>query len=296
MCFIVFLDVETTGTDPSKDEIIQISAIKFLGPQEIDRFNTYINPGCPIPFEATSVNGITDAMVANAPKIHDIKESFFNFIGDAVLVGYNVSFDLKFISIAYGGALDGAKFIDVMNWAHKHLDLPNYQLKTVAEYLDFCPTGSFHDALTDCEATSDIFWKLCIQELMDYSNIFYAPKPKKKKAFAHFRPKEIVPRTTPTDTSHPLFGKKIVFTGDLSISRSEAAQMAVDCGALVRTSISSKTNYLVVGRQDIAIVGEDGMSDKEEKAHELNALGKASIEIIGEPEFMLLLGEVVQCG
>ena len=62
--FIVFLDVETTGTDPSKDEIIQISAIKFLGTQEIERFDTYVNPGCPIPFEATSVNGITDKAFA----------------------------------------------------------------------------------------------------------------------------------------------------------------------------------------------------------------------------------------
>lgn len=294
--FIVFLDVETTGTDPSKDEIIQISAIKFLGTQEIERFNTYVNPGCPIPFEATSVNGITDTIVANAPKIYDIKESFFRFIDDAVLVGYNVSFDLRFISIAYGGALDGVQFIDVMNWAHKHLDLPNYHLKTVSEYLGFHPAGSFHDALTDCEATSDIFWKLCIQELMDYSNTFHAPRQKKKKAFAKFRPKEISPRTTQMDTSHPLFGKKIVFTGDLSISRFEAAQMAVDCGALVRTSVSGKTNYLVVGKQDITIVGEDGMSDKEEKAHELNASGKASIEVISECEFMSLLGEVIQCG
>lgn len=72
--------------------------------------------------------------------------------------------------------------------------------------------------------------------------------------------------------------------------------MAVDCGALVRTSVSGKTNYLVVGKQDITIVGEDGMSDKEEKAHELNASGKASIEVISECEFMSLLGEVIQCG
>ena len=224
--FMVFLDVETTGTDPFKDEIIQVSAIKFLGTQEIDRFNTYVNPCCSIPFAASSINGITDAMVANAPKIDDIKEPFFDFIDDAVFVGYNVPFDLKFISIAYGGLLDEVKFIDVMNWAHKHLDLPNYRLETVAEHLGFHPTGSFHDALTDCEATSYIFWTLYIQELLDCSDIFYAPKQRKKKAFAQFHPKEIVPRMTPTDTSHPLFGKKIVFTGDLSISRREAGQLA----------------------------------------------------------------------
>lgn len=294
--FIVIIDTETTGVDPAKDAIIQISAIKFFGTQEIDRINTYINPGRPIPTEATLINGITNSMVANAPNIDDVRGILFDFVEDAVLVGYNVAFDLSFISTAYGGSFDGVECIDVMNWARKYLDLPNYQLETVAEHLGFCPSGNFHNSLIDCEATADVFWKLCMQELLGGSHVFYAPKLSKKKGFDTFRPKEIVPRAIPTDTNHPLYGKRIVLTGELSVGRREAAQMAADAGAIIKSSVSGKTNHLIVGAQDPTIVGADGMSGKEEKAHELNALGKASIEIINEDEFMSLLGEVTECG
>ena len=66
-------------------------------------------------------------------------------------------------------------------------------------------------------------------------------------------------------------------------------QMAVDAGAILKTTVSSKTGYLVVGKQDITIVGMDGMSSKEEKAHELNNSGKAHIQIIDEQEFLQLV-------
>ena len=294
--FIVFLDVETTGVNPHDDAIIQLSAIKFFGNKELNRLNTYINPDRPIPSETTSIHNITDDMVKDAPRIDDIKTAFLEFIKDSILVGYNITFDLNFISIAFGGILDGIQYFDVMHLAKSHLDLPDYQLGTVAEYLGFCPNGSFHDSMTDCEATADAFWKLCTQELLRYSPVYHAPKRKKKRAFETFRLKEIVPQVTSTDINHPLYGKRIVFTGELSIDRHSAVQMAVDVGASVKSGISSKTDYLVVGVQDSAIVGSGGQSGKEEKAHELNALGKASIEIIREDEFMSLIKGGVQCG
>lgn len=207
--FIVFLDVETTGIDPAKDDIIQLSAIKFSGNQEIDRFNTYINPSRSIPADATSVNKITNEMVVDAPKIGDIQDKFMAFIENAVLVGYNVIFDLNFISIAFNGMLDGMQYLDAMHLAKRHLDLPDYRLETVATYLGFCIEGCFHDSLTDCEATADVFWKLITQELLIKSPVFHAPKQKKKKSFDTFRPKEIVPQAIPTNTNHPLYGKKI---------------------------------------------------------------------------------------
>lgn len=66
-------------------------------------------------------------------------------------------------------------------------------------------------------------------------------------------------------------------------------QMAVDAGAILKNTVSSKTGYLVVGKQDVAIVGMDGMSTKEEKAHALNEAGKANIQIISESEFLELV-------
>lgn len=294
--FTVFMDVETTGIHPGKDKIVQLSAIKYLGRQEIDRLNTYVNPGCPIPSDATAINGITDDMVREAPQIDEIKDVFLNFIKDTIIVGYNITFDLNFICEALNCGLDGIKYIDVMYLAKKHLELPDYRLETVVQSLGFCPENGFHNSLVDCEATADVFWKLCVQDLAENFPAFKSTKVKKKKGFETFHPKEVVPLAEPSDLNHPLYGKRIVFTGDLSFSRREAAQMAVNVGAIVKTSVSTKTDYLVVGKQDITLVGDDGMSGKEEKAYELNALGKASIRIINESEFISLVEGVALHG
>lgn len=294
--FIVFIDVETTGLSVSRDEIIQLSAIRFFGNNETARFDTYINPGRTIPAASIEINKITDDMVSGAPTINDVRSRFLEFIEGAFLVGYNVSFDLNFINTALDGALVGIEYFDVMSLARKLLDLPDYKLETVAEYLGFHPEYGFHNSLTDCEATADVFWKLSAQVLLNDSRIFLPRKFQSKKKSHSFSPKEIVPSATPTDSSHPLYGKKIVFTGELSIGRHEAAQLAVDVGASVKSGVSGKTNYLVVGTQDPTIIGASGMSGKEEKARELNALGKASIEIISECEFISLLEGVVQHG
>ena len=66
-------------------------------------------------------------------------------------------------------------------------------------------------------------------------------------------------------------------------------QMAVNSGALVKTAVSKKTDFLIVGRQDTSLVGEDGMSTKEERAYDLINSGKADIKIIGETEFISLV-------
>lgn len=291
---IVFIDVETTGLSPTRDVIIQLSAIRFLGHREIARFNTYVNPGRAIPFDATSVNGISDEMVADAPEINSVRSQFLEIVKDAFIVGYNVPFDLNFINAAYDGALVGTEYLDLLPLAQMCLELPDYQLSTVAEHLDCQPEGRFHDSLNDCEATANIFWTLGAQLLLSQSRTCSPIKQKGGMNFERFSPKDIIPSTTPTDSSHPLYGKSIVFTGELSISRNSAAQMAADVGAIIKNTVSRKINYLVVGIQDTAIVGADGMSGKEEKAHELNASGKASIEIISEGEFMSLLNRGVQ--
>lgn len=66
-------------------------------------------------------------------------------------------------------------------------------------------------------------------------------------------------------------------------------QLAVNVGAIVKTSVTSKTSYLVVGDQDLMRVGDDGLSTKHEKAIALNASGKANIQIIPESEFLKMV-------
>ena len=101
--------------------------------------------------------------------------------------------------------------------------------------------------------------------------------------------KEILPSCDQFDCNHPLFQKNIVFTGELSIERRDAMQKAVDKGAVLRSAVSRRTNFLVVGIQDARLVGCSGKSTKEEKAQELNALGEAFIRVLSEQEFFDLL-------
>lgn len=66
-------------------------------------------------------------------------------------------------------------------------------------------------------------------------------------------------------------------------------QQAIDVGAIIRTSVSTKTDFLVVGQQDSELVGVDGKSSKEEKAQELISSGKGKIQILNEAEFLSML-------
>lgn len=284
----LFVDVETTGLNPMTDAIVQVSALRYFGREFVDGLNSYVNPHRHIPEASVKVHGITDDKVKDSPTIGEIKEPFMNLVKGAILVGHNVTFDLDFLNNAFDGALDGVEYIDTLEHAKQFLKLPDYQLKTVADYVEFYPEGGYHDSLTDCTATVAILFRLQLDKPF-YSKPYRSKKPIHPNST--FTPKDLVPAILPDGFQHPLRGKKIVFTGDLSISRLDAAQMATDVGAIVRSSISSKTDYLVVGNQDPTLVGDGGMSGKEEKAHELNALGKASIQLIDEQEFMSLLEE-----
>jgi len=110
-----------------------------------------------------------------------------------------------------------------------------------------------------------------------------------KKLFpSHAQPKvsDITPVAPVADSSHALFGKNVVLTGDLeSLTRPAAMQKIVNVGGIVKSSVSAKTDYLVVGKQDLSVVGSDGLSSKERKAHELIESGK-EIVILNEQEFL----------
>lgn len=94
----VIFDLETTGTSCYTDQVVEISAIKVLDEKIVEEFSTLVNPGIPIPYYASIVNGITDDMVSDAVSFDVALADFVNFIGDLPLVGHNIhSFDMKFI-------------------------------------------------------------------------------------------------------------------------------------------------------------------------------------------------------
>lgn len=161
--YVVF-DLETTGVDVIKDDIIEISAVKVLGGKVADTFSTLVNPGRPIPYYATQVNGITDEMVEDAPDIREALADFLAFAGNAVLVGHNIqSFDLNFVSNAAEGLFGKTvenDYIDTLHMARSCLpELSHHKLVDVASYFHISAEGA-HRALNDC-----IMNQKCYEEL-----------------------------------------------------------------------------------------------------------------------------------
>jgi len=297
----VILDTETTGLNPPSDKIIQLSAIKYAPTgAPVGFYNTYLNPGRPISVEASSVNGITYDMVSNAPKAEDIRDTFLSFLEEDLIVGYNVNFDLRFLYYAFGDIFDEWGYVDAMMMAREFLQMPDYKLSTVASCIGFEPSSSFHDSFTDCEAVAAVLRHIG-EDLDSWNKVFHISNDKFLKRFpshGNVRPGDIQ-RTVDDSAIDPdnfFYGKVVVFTGELEMSRAEAMQAVVDLGAVVRSCVSKKTDYLIVGEQDFRFVGEDGKSTKEEKATALNKTGAAHIEILDGEQFLSIIQWEAQNG
>jgi DNA polymerase-3 subunit epsilon len=96
---LVVFDAETTGCDLAADRIIELAAVKFLPhAEEPETFHVRLDPGVPIPPQATAVHGITDADVAGGPAFAEVAGGLLTFLGGADLAGFNVKgFDLPLL-------------------------------------------------------------------------------------------------------------------------------------------------------------------------------------------------------
>src|SRR5574340_1590631 len=93
----VALDLETTGLHAEQDAILEIAAIKFQGATILDKMETLIAPGRPIPFRVQRLTGITPQKVANAPTFDEIAGKLSKFLGDYPIVGHSIPFDAGFL-------------------------------------------------------------------------------------------------------------------------------------------------------------------------------------------------------
>ena len=160
-------DVETTGLSPRNDRIIQIGAVLFEDQKVTQRFTTFINPHIHIPEIASSVNHITDEMVADAPSESEVVPALCAFLEDALngstpLVAHNATFDLNFLSemLERNGVDATVSYADTLSLSRRHLDnLPNYKQPTVAAALDI-DTGTAHRADSDAETCGRILVSL----------------------------------------------------------------------------------------------------------------------------------------
>ena len=158
------LDLETTGGSPADWEITEIGAVKYRAGELLGTFQTLVDPGAPIPPSIVLLTGITHAMVVDAPEIETALPSFLEFIGDSVIIGHNVRFDLSFLNAAairlgYGKLAN--KSADTAALARRLIrqEVRNLRLGTLAAHFR-SPTKPNHRALEDARATAHVFHAL----------------------------------------------------------------------------------------------------------------------------------------
>lgn len=159
----VSIDIEATGFDPSKSDIIEIACVRVEGGIITDRFSTLIDPGYPLPQSIKDLTGITNAMLVGKPKIEEVLPSFLKFVENSILVAHNVEKDISFID-KYHRRIYGERFrpphICTLNLAKNLLpELKKYSLGDLADYFGI-EYSRKHRAMEDAQTTAMVFLEL----------------------------------------------------------------------------------------------------------------------------------------
>ncbi len=256
---------------------------------EYDGFNIYIH-------------GITPEDTADKPEFNEIWNEIKPLVENQFLIAHNAGFDisvlrrtlelyqLPFPTLNYSCSYIFSKKV----WE----GLSAYDLKTLCKVNNIAL--KHHRAGADSKATAELAIKAF--EIAGVNSVDDFPE-KLKTTIGHlynggYRPSEtkriykakdlskIVGDPTKHNLESVFYGRAVVFTGTLSsMIRAEAQQIIADIGGINGKSVTKDTDFLVVGQQDYRVVGDDGMSNKQEKAVKLIEKG-STLEIISEDDFL----------
>ena len=156
---LIFFDLETTGTNVMHDRIVEMSYIKVFPDGTEEKKSRRINPGIPIPAQATAVHHISDEDVKDEPTFRQIAKSLHEIFEGCDIAGFNSNkFDVPLLMEEFGRCgidfdVAGRHFIDVQNIFHKM-----EQRTLVAAYRFYCKKEleGAHSALADTEATYEV--------------------------------------------------------------------------------------------------------------------------------------------
>ncbi len=147
-------DIETTGLHVNTERMTEIGAVIMKDGEVVSRFQTFVNPGKPIPREITELTGITDRDVFDAPEEAEALKSFIKFAGERTLIAHNAEFDIGFMKAAArrSGVEFEPTYMDTLTLAQSLLpDLKRFKLDIVSGRLglpDFNHHRADDDALT----------------------------------------------------------------------------------------------------------------------------------------------------
>lgn len=155
----IVIDIETTGFDPAVDDIIEIGAIKYNGSVQKDVFSAFVNINKPLDPFIVNLTGITDDMLSTADTLDNVMGRFIDFIGEEIIVGHNVHFDVNFLYDAtvkcLGRPLQN-DFVDTLYLSKKYLPgIDSHKLSILCNHYNL-DIKEFHRANEDCVATNGL--------------------------------------------------------------------------------------------------------------------------------------------
>lgn len=248
------------------------------------------------------IHGIRPEHVANKPEFDELWTEIRPLVENKFLIAHNAGFDfsvlrrthesyqLPFPTLNYSCSYIFSKKV----WQ----GLPAYDLKTLCKVnnIEF----NHHRAGADSKATAELTLKAFeiagISSLEDFSEKLKTTigqlydggyKPSETKRV--YKAKDLTKVVGDPQKHNPdsiFYGRTVVFTGALSsMVRAEAHQTIADIGGIIGSSVTKDTDFLIVGQQDYRVVGDDGMSSKQEKAIKQIEKGFA-LEILSEDDFL----------
>ena len=167
---LAVFDLEATGTAPHRDRIVEISVLKLLPDGSKQLRHRRLNPGMPIPSEATEVHGIHDEDVANEPEFRNIAASLAEFLQDCDLAGFGiVQFDLPMLRTEFDRAgiefpIEGRRILDAKAIYHA---MEPRDLSAAHRYYCGQPFEAAHSAEADTLAT----YRVIVAQLQRYPEL-----------------------------------------------------------------------------------------------------------------------------
>ena len=291
----VVIDTETTGISVEKAELIEVAGVKVENNEIVSTFSEVVKAReyISVSKEITELTGITNEMVDKAPRVGDVLPKYKDFIGDSVILGHNVNYDIR-VLCKYPECVLANKYIDMLYIAKRELDLKHNRLCDVAKQLGVSDIGA-HRALADCMMVHN-----CYQILKSGAYSRDCTKVNEEMVYELKKPHMFGPKAKDIEgidgqqsEDSFLYNKTCVITGELEkMTRNDAMQLIANIGGINADSVTKKTNILIIGNKQSTGVKKD-KSSKQEKAEKLIAKGQ-DIKIISEQEFYNIIESYTQ--
>ncbi|MDQ3657065.1 MAG: exonuclease domain-containing protein, partial [Chloroflexota bacterium] len=191
----IAIDVETTGLRPVNQRMIEIALHRYRAGKVAEKFETLLNPGREIPFFISTLTSIRNEDVEFAPVFADVAQTVIDFIGDALLIGHNVRFDISFVNAELKRAGHEPlvnERLDTLTLAVRYLNnLKKPSLDRVAAKLGLQPRD-IHRAGRDAQLTAEAALRLV--DIAARTGVTSIDDLKAKTATGRHRPRDDVGR------------------------------------------------------------------------------------------------------